>query len=331
MSEPTDSGVDIAVQSARGIARDFEAALRHDPAAHRNARLAGLRLSIEWSAIISITYILIYAVHPVGLKIALLIPWSIYASLALDNITHYANHWPLFQGALANSLWRASGVLVFFNPLEIRAIHHEHHRAYNRPDNDERVFGPAQRGQSFVRYLLVETLDGLRVLLPWRAMDPVVTALAKRRPAQHRELRIQRWAFLGWFILLVALDWRNTLFYFVPSVLLAGSFSSLVMNLTDHIPGDSRHRFRLATYLEPSTRREELYSALNHQTCATHLTHHLFPRVHWIHLRALQRLLLPIYRQNGAPRSLIVNSTLAGNPLRLALVLRELAQRRFDF
>ena len=328
MSEPAPT--EAVALEARGIARDFEAALRDDPAGRRRARLAGLQLAIEWLAIVAVTYLLIYAVRPVGLKLALLVPWSIYASLALDNITHYGNHWPLFRGATANALWRASGVLVFFNPREIQAIHGDHHRAYGRPDNDEQVFGPEQRGRSFARYLLVETLDGLRVLVPWRPMAPPVAALAVRKPGHLREIRAIRWAFLGWFLALVALDWRDTLFYFVPFVVLAGPFCSLVMNLTDHIPGDSHHPFRFATYLDPSTRAEELYSAINHQTCATHLTHHLFPRVHWIHLRALQERLLPVYRRNGAPRSLIVNSTLAGNPLALALVLRELARRRFD-
>ncbi|MEP7122258.1 MAG: fatty acid desaturase [Byssovorax sp.] len=328
MSEaaPTEA----VAQEARGIARDFEAELRDDPTAQRRARLAGLRLAIEWLSILAVTYALIYAVRPAFLKLALLIPWSIYASLSLDNITHYANHWPLFQGTFANRLWRASGVLVLFNPLEIRAIHNDHHRAYSRPDNDERVFGPEQRGRSFARYLLVESLDGLRVLVPWRAMAPPVVALAARRPEHLREILVIRWAFLGWFLALVAVDWRDTLLYFVPFVVLVGSFASLVMNLTDHIPGDSHHPFRFATYLDPATRREELFSAINHQTCATHLTHHLFPKVHWIHLRALQQRLLPVYRRNGAPRSLIVNSTLAGNPVALLRVLRELSRRRFD-
>ncbi len=321
---------EAVAQEARGIARDFEAALRDDPGADRRARLAGLRLAAEWIAIVAVTYALVYAVRSVPLKLALLIPWSIYASLALDNITHYANHWPLFRGALANGLWRASGVLVFFNPREIQAIHSDHHRAYSRPDNDERVFGPEQRGEAFWWYLLVESLDGLRVLVPFRAMAAPVLAMGARRPGHLREIRAIRWAFLGWFALLVAADWHDTLFYFVPFVLLVGSFASLVMNLTDHIPGDSRHPFRFATYLDPATRAEELCSAINHQTCATHLTHHLFPRVHWIHLRALQERLLPIYRRNGAPRSLIVNSTLTGNPFALARVLRELARRRFD-
>ena len=35
----------------------------------------------------------------------------------------------------------------------------------SRPDNDERVFGPEQRGQSFARYLLASSLEGLRVLV----------------------------------------------------------------------------------------------------------------------------------------------------------------------
>lgn len=325
---PDDGNVDR--EEARAVARAFDARVRDDPRARRRERRAGHRLALEWLGIIAVTYLLVYGVRSTPLKIALLIPWSIYSSLALDNITHYANHWPLFEGRFKNAFFRMSGVLVMFNPLEIRAIHAAHHRAYSRRDNDEYPFDPSKRDAPFWGYLFKETLAGLRVLIPWRAMDEAVVTLGERRPAELREIRLVRWAFLGWFAVLAIADWRDTLFYFVPTVLLVGSFASLVMNLTDHIPGDPRHPFRLATYLEPSTARERMLSALNHQTCATHLTHHLFPGVHWVHLRDLQRRLAPIYARNGAPRSLIVNTTLCGNPIRMALLLREIGRRRFE-
>jgi hypothetical protein len=95
------------------------------------------------------------------------------------------------------------------------------------------------------------------------------------------------------------------------------------MNLTDHLPADLAHPFRQATYFEPASRMERLLSAVNHQTAATHLTHHLFPQVHFAHSRRLQKRLLPLYRRHRAPRSLIVNTTLLGNPLALLLVLRQ--------
>ncbi len=315
---------------ARAIARAFEAGLRGDPAERRRERVGGLRLAGEWFLLIAVTFAIIYAVEPTWLKVALLLPWSLYASLALDNIAHYANHWPLFRSAALNALWRVSGALMFFNPLEIRAIHSDHHRAYSRADNDERVFAATDRQRSFWGYLAGGALDGLRLLLPWRGMEQSVAALAQRHPAGYREVIALRYASVAFFVLLVGLDWRNTLFFYVPAVLIVGSLGSLVMNLTDHIPGDARHPFRFATFIEPVTRREAMLSSINHHTAATHLTHHLFPGVHWVHLPALQRQLAPIYARHGAPRSRILNSTLIGNPLRFAWLLWDLEQRRFD-
>jgi fatty acid desaturase len=321
---------------ARSIARAFDRMIRDDAAANERERVAGYRLAAEWYAILGITFGLLYGVRPIALKIALLVPWSIYASLALDNITHYANHWPLFRSRWANALFRWSGALVFFNPLEIRAIHNDHHRAYARADNDERVFpladreSPAAGASAYWRYLLVGALDGLRLLWPLRAMDASVKALRERRPEQYREVVAMRWAQVAWFALLVALDARDTLLFYVPAVLLMGSLGSLVMNLTDHIPGDARHPFRLATWLEPSTPVERVLSSINHYTAATHLSHHLFPTVHWLHLPALQQRLAPIYTRQGAPRSLLVTSVLVGNPLRFAALLLQVCRRRFD-
>jgi fatty acid desaturase len=63
---------------------------------------------------------------------------------------------------------------------------------------------------------------------------------------------------------------------------------------------------------------------VNHFTAATHLTHHLFPQVHWIHIRRLQRRLRRLYLRHEAPHSLIVNSMLLGNPLALLRVLGSL-------
>lgn len=316
--------------AARRIARAFDERLRNDGAARRRERLTGLGLALEWLVIVGLTYVMVFAMRPLAVKLLLLIPWSLYSSLALDNITHYANHWPLFRSRLGNALWRASGVLVFFNPLEIRAIHQEHHRAYARADNDERVFAASDRGRSFWGYLTTGALDGLKLLWPLRPMDPCVQALRQRQPAHYREVMAVRFAMLLWFIFLLVLDPINTLCFLVPAVLMVGSLGSLVMNLTDHIPGDSHHPFRLATFLEPTTPAERFFSQVNHYTAATHLTHHLFPAVHWMHLPRLQRQLADIYVRHGAPRSLLINSTLLGNPFAFVRLARELDRRRFE-
>src|SRR6202043_1555605 len=128
----------------------------------------------------------------------------------------------------------------------------------------------------------------------------------------------------AWIVILLALRWRETLFLFLPATLVVALLASLLMNLTDHAPSDLRHPFRQATYLEPRTRLGRLFSWVNHFTAATHLTHHLFPQVHWIHVRRLQRRLGRLYARHEAPHSLIVNSMLLGNPFALLRVLRAL-------
>lgn len=317
-------------EEARRIVAKFIVRLRGDPRARRLERLAGYRLALEWFALVAGTYFLVFGPLPLWLKALLLGPWAIYAGLSLDCIIHYANHWPMFRGRVANTLVRWSGALVLFNPREIEHVHNDHHRAYSRPDGEGRLFGPEDRERSFWRYLAEGLVDGLRLLWPWRAMEPCVAGLRSSKPAVYREIMAMRVAFPLVVATLTALDPWDTLLLFVPTVVVVGSFASLVMNLTDHVPGDPRHPFRLATFLEPATPAERVFSAINHHTAATHLTHHLFPQVHWVHLRAVQRELAPIYARQGAPRSLLINSALIGNPLRFAWVLRELERRRFE-
>ena len=106
------------VAEARAVFREFTATLKNDPNMAQQSR-AGLALAAEWFANITIGYLLIYEVRPAWLKVALLVPWSLYANFALDNIIHYASHWPLFKWKLANT-FLMSGILVFYNPREIR-------------------------------------------------------------------------------------------------------------------------------------------------------------------------------------------------------------------
>lgn len=73
---------------------------------------------------------------------------------------------------------------------------------------------------------------------------------------------------------------------------------------------------------------ERLISFVNHQTAATHLTHHLFPQVHWIHMPRLQRRMRKLYTRYDAPSSMVVNTTLLGNPLALLRVLGSLKRLR---
>ncbi len=242
----------------------------------------------------------------------------------------YFNHWPPFSRGWANAAVRALGILVLTSPLEVRYHHWEHHR-YNDPDDDPQLTlarfqkAPGLRGWlALGRYLAVEVARSAWGYLPLSPLPPYIQVLRRTRPAEYWEIVATRWAVPAWIAVLLALRWRETLSLFLPATLVVALLASLLMNLTDHAPSDLRHPFRQATWFEPRTRLGRLFSWVNHFTAATHLTHHLFPQVHWIHVRRLQRRLRPLYLRYEAPSSLIVNSMLLGNPIALLRVLRAL-------
>ena len=124
--------------------------------------------------------------------------------------------------------------------------------------------------------------------------------LKRKRPPLYREIVATRWLALAWAVVLLAVDWQSTLLVFFPLTLLVAPFASNAMSLTDHVPGNPAHPFQLATYFEPRTPWQRLMCRINHHTAATHLTHHLFPQVHWTQLPRLQRRLSPLFRKHHA-------------------------------
>jgi fatty acid desaturase len=318
------------LRQARRLARRLMRLQRQHPRFLRRQDQANRLLVAEWVGIIAVTYLLVYGPLPWPLKAALLLPWAIYASLALDVAIHYFNHWPPFAGALANGAVRGLGVLMLTSPLEVRYHHWEHHK-YNDPDDDPQLVlariqaAPGWRGWLVMGgYLAAEVARSAWGYLPLSPLPPYIAALRRTKPADYWEIVVTRWAVPAWIGVLLVLRWRETLLLFLPATMVVALLASFLMNLTDHAPSDLRHPFRQATYLEPHDRRARLFSWVNHFTAATHLTHHLFPQVHWLHVRRLQRRLRPLYRRHQAPQSLIVNSMLVGNPLALLRVLAAL-------
>jgi len=325
-------GVRADLKAAWRVARLFLRLQKSHPLWLRCQTRANRALAVEWFALIGVTYVLVFAPLPWALKIVLLVPWSLYSSLAIDVAIHYFNHWPLFRREGWNAFARALGVLVFVNPMEIRYHHWQHHR-YNDPFDDpqtalrEIATREGFRGWlALAGYLARETARSLKGILPWTAQEPYIRSLARTRPAHYREIVAVRWAIFGWLLVVLAVRPTQGALLATATLLLA-PLASFVMNLTDHAPSDLAHPFRQATYLEPGSRRERFLSVVNHYTAATHLTHHLFPQVHWCHIRRLQRRMLRLYASYGAPRSLVVNSTLLGNPVGLLRVLAALKRR----
>jgi fatty acid desaturase len=325
-----DAAIGADLQKARRMARRLMRLQQRHPRFIRRQNRANYLLALEWLLLIGVTYLLVYGPLPWTAKALLLIPWSIYSSLALDVAIHYFNHWPPFGRPWLNAALRAAGILVFTSPLEVRYHHWEHHR-YNDPDDDpQETLARIQTAPGLSGWLALGRYLGLEVVrsawgyLPLSQLPPHIAALRRTKPAHYREIVATRWAVPACMAVLVALRWRETLFLLLPASLLVSLLASFLMNLTDHAPSDLRHPFRQATYLEPRRRAARLLCRVNHHTAATHLTHHLFPQVHFIHVRRLQRRLRPLYERYQSPHSLIVNSMLLGNPIALVGVLAAL-------
>lgn len=300
------------IARANALAHRYLAAQVADSSVRRRVRFANAFLLAEFIITVAATYIVIYAA-PWPVLLIVVVPWSIVSSLFLDNAVHYLNHWPPFRHKRLNALWRAAGALVFFNVVEIRHHHWQHHR-------DLEIDAATTPGWN---ELIREWWSSISSL--WQSFPPLIADLRRTHPDEYVEIVIIRAASAALLILLVVLAPARTLLIFIPSMFVVGPFCSLLMNVTDHSSGDSTNPFRQATWLEATTRAERIASAVNHFTAATHLTHHLFPQVHWILIRDLQRELAPLYRAYAAPRSLIVNSTLLGNPFRLLRVIGSIA------
>ena len=92
-----DPAVREDLRKAWRTARRFLRLQREHPLWRRRQAIADRLLALEWLLLIAVTYLLVFGPLPWPLKLVLLIPWSLYSSLALDVAVHYFNHWPPFR------------------------------------------------------------------------------------------------------------------------------------------------------------------------------------------------------------------------------------------
>lgn len=289
---------------------------------------ADILLFIEFILITTLSYILIYSSIAWHLKLIILIPWSIYSALTIDNVIHYINHWNLFKKNWINYISRLIGIFSFNFILEQKYHHFEHHKYNNTLQDPLTTLFDEQKHQTFYEFVLKDIHYYFLDCLPLVKLPKYLIKLKKQNKSNFREIICTRWFCIVWFCILLLIDYKNTLFYYLPFIVLLPPVITFTMSLTDHVPGNPNHVFRQATYYQPKSKYESILSFLNHHSAATHLTHHLFPQVHWIFLQRLQFRILNIYEKHCAPKSIILNSFLIGNPFRLIKILKELDRLR---
>src|SRR5271169_3006017 len=81
---PSPRSIEADLRQARHLARRLMRLQQRHPLYLRRQNRANALLVAEWVALIAGTYLLVYGPLPWPWKAVLLVPWSIYSSLALD-------------------------------------------------------------------------------------------------------------------------------------------------------------------------------------------------------------------------------------------------------
>jgi len=287
-------------------------------------------LAIEFLAITFLTFIFIFYLDSLYLRLIILIPWSIYSSLTIDNIIHYYNHSNFFSSSWINILWRSLGILTFNFILEQKYHHWQHHKFDNSLDDPLTTLKSENEHQTFHEFVLKDIFHFYVDTIPLNKFLPdYIKKLKLTKSKEYFEILVNRLACLLFLMTLFVVDFYNTLFFYVPFVILIPPIVTFTMSLTDHVPGNPNHKFQLATYFNPQNKLERIYSFVNHYSAATHLTHHLFPYVHWSCLPELQSRITKYYIKFNAPKSIIINSFLLGNPFILFKIVTEIKNQRY--
>lgn len=286
-------------------------------------------LALEFIVITLLTLLFIFYFKSVYLKLLILIPWSIYSSLTIDNIIHYYNHSNFFRNRWANLIWRSFGILTFNFITEQKYHHWQHHKFDNTLDDPLTTLKSETEHQTFHEFVIKDIFYYYVDLIPMSKFLPdYIKKLKLSKTFDYVEILINRLACLIFLVVILFLDFHNAIFFYIPFVILIPPIVTFTMSLTDHVPGNPSHTFQLATYLNPQSKLEKLYSFLNHYSAATHLTHHLFPYVHWLYLPKLQRRISNYYTKFDSPQSIVINSFLIGNPFSLLNIITEVKKHK---
>ncbi|HEY3595529.1 MAG TPA: fatty acid desaturase, partial [Polyangiaceae bacterium] len=222
-----------------------------------------------------------------------------------ESCLHYAVHTPVFQKKLMNGLHRLTWS-VFPLPVVLYRREHFHHHRYNNLSHDQTTTLDASgtKHVSVFRYVarnISSTRDFYALLSRAERREAIVhvalcVALEVALCLFHRSAGLLFWLPVSW----LGAPAMNALFCYFG-----------------HVPGNPYNKFRASTYVPVLHRWQRALSWLDFHNSAYHLTHHLFPSVHWSELHSLQKRMEPEYARQNSPRSMSFNSMILLNPFAL--------------
>jgi beta-carotene hydroxylase len=218
---------------------------------------------------------------------------------------HYATHLPLFRKKYLNTIHRLSWCIFPLPAVMYRREHFHHHRHNNLGrDQTTTLDASRERHVSVLAYVWrnVASTRGF-----WNALNG----------SERREAALHLGLCVALEIGLCLFDRTTTLVFWLPvSWLIAPAMNALFCYF-GHVPGNPYSRYLASTYVPVTSRWQRLLCWLDFHNSAYHLTHHLFPGVHWSDLGHVQKDLEPEYQRRGSPRSLAFNSMIVLNPFAL--------------
>lgn len=181
-------------------------------------------------------------------------------------ISHNFIHLPFFKGHLLNQIFSVINSVGIGIPQSAYRIHHlQHHRYNNQPDKDDsstRRYGENGEDENILSY---SVMGVFRTDVPGLISE----ALKKSRLVLFEIIFMI--LFLG---VLLVLNWKLFLVYFVPSIFL-GQVFALWENYCEH------------HYADPNDRKRDSVSCYNQFynwvwfNNGYHQEHHFSPQVHW--------------------------------------------------
>ena len=234
------------------------------------------------------------------------LPWYILLSLGMiasflicfnsECITHCHNHTPIFRSKLLNKIFSVINTPALGESVTINHVFHfNHHRYINDPIDPETGktgdwtsayrLGKNGEPEPFIPYVLGMVLRYRYHRKDMKDVDEEFEAEVKRRGLKRQiqvELIVQK-LFLA---LLLILNWRFFLFYFLP-VWFVGSTLAWGFGYGEHVgakPGD-RKKDSVSSY-------NPFYNFLFFNN-GYHQEHHYRPEVHWTKIKRINQLMLP--------------------------------------
>jgi fatty acid desaturase len=222
-----------------------------------------------------------------------------------ESCLHYAVHAPVFRKKVWNGLHRLSWC-VFPLPVVLYRREHFHHHRYNNLSHDQTT----TLDESGARHVSVLTYVR-RNVASTRDFYALLTRSERREAALHLVLCVALQVGLCLF------DRSTGALFWLPVAWVGAPAMNALFCYFGHVPGNPYNKYRASTYVPVDHWWQRALSWLDFHNSAYHLTHHLFPSVHWSELDRLQKKMEPEYTRHRSPRSLAFNSMILLNPFAL--------------